>query len=144
MSEVVSASDVHLKGIPGTIECTRLCRMEIPSSVELIDPNGFRQFISPNSIPFYIGWLSERYCWICGMRITLSNGNSFIGSNDHSPRRQAISSTRAVVFASEYASLIIYQAHCLQHLQPPIHLQVQIIKESIERPSAEAQISSRG
>jgi hypothetical protein len=53
-------------------------------------------------------------------------------------------STRAVVFASEYTSLIIYQAHFLQHLQPPIHLQVRIINESIERPSAEAQISSRG
>jgi hypothetical protein len=37
LNEVILSSDSHLKEIRGFRECTSLCRIEIPSSVEVID-----------------------------------------------------------------------------------------------------------
>jgi hypothetical protein len=52
LNEIVFSSDSHLKNISGFGECTSLCRIEIPSSVEAIWDKGFSGCISLNEIVF--------------------------------------------------------------------------------------------
>jgi hypothetical protein len=50
--EIPFLSNSHVATIDGFCECASLCRIEIPSSVEIIDVSGFHGWISLNEIMF--------------------------------------------------------------------------------------------
>jgi hypothetical protein len=52
LNEIVFSPDSYLREIYGFGDCTSLCRVEIPSSVETIGPDGFGGCTSLNEIVF--------------------------------------------------------------------------------------------
>jgi hypothetical protein len=52
LNDIVFSPDSHLRDLNGFCACTSLCRIEIPSSVEVIGMRGFLQSTSLSEIDF--------------------------------------------------------------------------------------------
>jgi hypothetical protein len=50
LNEVIFSIDGHLRDMFGFAECASLCRIEIPSSVEVIELSGFKSCTSLNEV----------------------------------------------------------------------------------------------
>jgi hypothetical protein len=73
LREILFSPDSQVKEIYGFGVCISLCRIEMPSSVEMIGFFWFPWMPITAETYFFIQQLRGKAQWVCGMRVTLSN-----------------------------------------------------------------------